>query len=111
MARSNNPKRKRKPHGLQWDLDGELKEEARKVSNTPPTSPSPPHACLYESPATREAIRRKLKELGVTNINQLIRTWRASDLLEAISDYQRARETGMRILSPTGYFRNLLNDG
>lgn len=163
MARRKDSERKRKPRGLQWDLDRELEEKEvinnpKKVINNfedgeavggegyinknilgsknnvsplnPPDPPFPPHVdseegelstivkevinnlplrpCLYEHPATREKIRSKLKELGVTNVNQLIRTRTAPDLLEAISDYQRAWKAGVRILNPTGYLNSLL---
>lgn len=64
--------------------------------------------CLYEDPATRETIRRKLKEFGITNANQLIRTYTAAVLLEAISDFERALDAGVRFKSRTGYFRYLL---
>ena len=126
-----------KDDGKQWDLDEELKyqEELRQsrarqdenfdnsslgegninsIINTDlidrDTPPLPPaeRVCLYEDPATRETIRRKLKELGITNANQLIRSYKAAILLEAISDYETAEEDGMRIKSPTGYFRSLL---
>jgi len=77
---------------------------------TPPSllSPTRPKTCLYEDPATRETIRRNLKDLGVTNTNQLIRNYQAADLLEAIYDFRRAIDAGMRIQNPTGYFRSLL---
>ena len=78
--------------------------------SSPPTPPSPPKpkVCLYEDPATREAIRRKLKELEITNINQLIRSYQAAELIEAISDYERALEDGFYPRHPTGYFKSLL---
>lgn len=129
-------KKKRKPQGLQWDLEQELADKNRpggenvdnsmliplggegggdlsnNINNrdlpTPPPSHPSPKTCLYEHPSTREQIRHKLKELEVTNINQLIRTYPAADLIEAISDFERALDEGMRIKSPTGYFRSLL---
>lgn len=127
---------KGKSEGLQWDLEQELKEKTRRGekdvdnlsltkpgggegSNTlfknrdintplPPLPPPPPQPCLFGDPETRETVRRKLKELGVTNIYQLIRTYSATDLIEAISDFERALDEGMRIKSPTGYFKSLL---
>lgn len=155
---NKDSKAKRKPRGLQWDLDREIKEGGQKVINNfevdgcgggedinnnlskenidvlsphippyPPFAPHsaseeeelstivnkiinnlPPRPCLYEHPATRELIRRKLVALGITNVNQLIRTLTAADLLEAISDYERAHKSGVVIRSPTGYFRSLL---
>ena len=75
---------------------------------TPPPSDLSTKPCLYGHPGTREHIRRKLKELGIININQLIRTYPAADLIEAISDFERALDEGMKIKSPTGYFRSLL---
>lgn len=77
---------------------------------SPPTPPSPqrPRTCFYEEPATREAIRRKLDDLGVTNINQLIRSYQAADLIEAISDFEAALDEGLRIKSPTAYLKSLL---
>lgn len=137
-------KRKRKPDGLQFDLDQEMTDQARIYSNSPevtiirecfqvvgegdpnnnfnkgieggsipphpPQPPLPPPSlpCFYGDPATRETIRRKLKELGVTNISQLIRTYQAAVLIEAISDFERALDAGMRVKSPTAYFRSLL---
>ena len=82
--------------------------EEREPPSSPPTNNKRKKACLYGDPATRETIRRKLKELEVTNINQLIRTYTAAELLEAISDFERALDDGMRIRSPSGYFRTLL---
>jgi len=82
--------------------------EEREPLSSPPPSDKRKKVCLHEDPATRETIRRKLNELGVTNANQLIRSYTAAVLLEAISDYETAVEDGMRIKSPTGYFRSLL---
>lgn len=129
-------KPRRKPQGMQWSLDQEMADKAPRgtenvdnftdsalgegrggdipnniniidLPSPPPSHPSP-KTCLYEHPGTREQIRHKLQELEVTNINQLIRTYPAADLIEAISDFERALDEGMRIKSPTGYFRSLL---
>ncbi len=54
------------------------------------------------------AIEDRLKGYGITSVLQLVRAWSTAVLMEAIEDYQRAVESGMRIASPTGYFRSLL---
>lgn len=79
----------------------------RSIDPSPPTPP-PQKPCLFEDPLTRENIRRNLKEMEVTNINQLIRTYEAAVLIEAISDYRRALRDGFRPRSPTAYFKTLL---
>ncbi|KKN37940.1 hypothetical protein LCGC14_0758270 [marine sediment metagenome] len=77
---------------------------------SPPTPPSPkrPDTCLYDTSGNRETIRRKLHELGVTSSNQLIRDYATAVLIEAIGDFERAIDSELVILSPTGYFKSLL---
>lgn len=65
--------------------------------------PKPPSLHL-----SADLLRRRLRELGVANVNQVMRTYDLDRIREALEDYEISLGDGFKVKSPTGYFWSLL---
>lgn len=81
---------------------------------SPPTSPQhrdqsyAQPAAISAHPEVRESIRRQLVSLQIAGVNRLLRSYSATELVEAIIDFKRELDFGTHIKNPNGFIRWLL---